>query len=39
MQSPGHEPYVDDYLKDLENVVELVASGKITARGPEATYT
>ena len=39
MQSPGHEPYVDDYLKDLEDVVELVASGKITARGPEATYT
>ena len=39
MQSPGHEPYVDDYLRDLEDVVELVASGGITARGPEATYT
>ncbi len=39
MQSPGHEPYVDAYLRDLEDVVELVASGKITARGPEATYT
>ena len=39
MQSPGHEPYVDAYLKDLEDVVELVASGAITARGPEATYT
>ena len=39
MQSPGHEPYVDAYLKDLEDVVELVASGALTARGPEATYT
>ena len=39
MQSPGHEPYVDAYLRDLEDVVELVASGTITARGPEATYT
>ena len=39
MQSPGHEPFVDPYLRDLEEVVELVASGKITARGPEATYT
>ena len=39
MQSPGHEPFVDDYLSDLEDVVELVASGKITARGPEANYT
>lgn len=39
MQSPGHEPYVDAYLKDLEDVVELVASGDIAARGPEATYT
>ena len=39
MQSPGHEPYVDSYLSDLEDVVELVARGKITARGPEATYT
>ena len=39
MQSPGHEPYVDAYLKDLEDVVELVASGEITARGAEATYT
>ena len=39
MQSPGHEPYVAAYLKDLEDVVELVAGGEITARGPEATYT
>ena len=39
IQSPGHEPYVDAYLRDLEDVVELVASGAITARGPEATYT
>ena len=39
MQSPGHEPYVDAYLRDLEDVVELVAGGRISARGPEATYT
>ena len=39
MQSPGHEPYVDAYLSHLEDVVELVASGEITALGPEATYT
>lgn len=39
MQSPGHEPYVAAYLDDLEDVVELVASGKITAKGPEANYT
>ena len=35
MQSPGHEPYVDAYLRDLEDVVELVVSGAMTARGPE----
>ena len=39
MQSPGHEPYVDEYLRDLADVVELVATGRMTARGPEATYT
>ena len=39
MQSPGHEPYVDAYLRDLEDVVELVASGGLTAHGPKATYT
>ena len=39
IQSPGHEPYVDAYLQDLDVVVELVASGGIAARGPEATYT
>ena len=39
MQSPGHEPYVDAYLRDLEDVVELVAGGGATAHGPEATYT
>ena len=36
MQSPGHEPFVGAYLTDLEDVVDLVAAGKITARGPEA---
>ena len=39
MQSPGHEPFVDAYLRDLEDVVELVAGGGIAARGPDATYT
>ena len=39
MQSPGHEPYVDEYLRDLADVVELVADGRLTARGPEAKYT
>ncbi len=39
MQSPGHEPFVDAYLSDLEQVVELVAAGKITARGTGANYT
>ena len=39
MQSPGHEPYVDAYLSDLEDAVELVASATITDRGPEANYT
>ena len=38
MQSPGHEPFVDAYLSDLEDVVELVALGEITARGAEANY-
>ncbi len=38
MQSPGHEPFVADYLNDLEEVVELVAQGEITARGPSANY-
>jgi glutamate/tyrosine decarboxylase-like PLP-dependent enzyme len=38
MQSPGHEPFVADYLNDLEEVVELVAQGKITPKGPSANY-
>ena len=39
MQSPGHEPYVDEYLRDLAEVVALVADGRITAQSVKATYT
>ena len=39
MESPGHEPYVDAYLRDLEDVVRLVFDGGTIAHGPEATYT
>ena len=39
MQSPGHEPYVDEYLQDLAEVVVRVADGRITAPVAEATYT
>ena len=39
MQSPGHEPYVDEYLRDLAAVVALVADGRMTARGAKASYT
>ena len=38
MQSPGHEPYVDAYLSDLEDVVELVASGKRTRQDARKLY-
>ena len=39
MQSPGHEPYVDRYLADLQEVAELVRSGELTAEGGQARYT
>jgi glutamate/tyrosine decarboxylase-like PLP-dependent enzyme len=39
MQSPGHEPYVDAYLADLREVVELVRSGELTSEGGQARYT
>ena len=39
VQSPGDEPFVDAYLSDLKDVVGLVASGEIIARGPKADYT
>jgi glutamate/tyrosine decarboxylase-like PLP-dependent enzyme len=39
MQSPGHEPYVDNYMADLREVVELVRSGELTAEGGRARYT
>lgn len=39
MQSAGHEPFVDAYLADLREVVELVRSGRLTSDGGRATYT
>ena len=39
MQSPGHEPYVDRYLKDLEEVAELVRRGELTSDEARARYT
>ena len=39
MQSPGHEPYVEAYLRDLEEVVERVRAGEIGSRGEQAAYT
>ena len=39
MQSLGHAPQVERYLQDLSEVVELVASGDITADGGRADYT
>ena len=38
MQSPGHEPYVDEYLQDLADVVAHVADGRISAPVTQATY-
>ncbi len=39
MQSAGHEPYVDAYMADLRDVVELVRSGRLTSDGGRAKYT
>ena len=39
MQSPGHEPYVDNYMADLREVAELVRSGELTTEGGRASYT
>jgi glutamate/tyrosine decarboxylase-like PLP-dependent enzyme len=39
MQSAGHEPFVDSYLADLREVVELVRSGRLISEGGQAAYT
>jgi len=39
MQSPGHEPYIDAYLKDLREVADLVRRGDITSKGGRAQYS
>ena len=39
MQSPGHAPFVDAYLRDLREVSELVRSGSVTDDGQRALYT
>ena len=38
MQSPGHAPYIDDYLRDLEHVSRLVKEGKISDKVETANY-
>ena len=39
MQSPGHEPYVDEYLRDLAEAAAQVAEGRISAPVAQATST
>ncbi len=39
MQSPGHAPYVDQYIADLREVTELVRQGTITTTEGRARYT
>lgn len=38
MLSPGHDQFVDEYLRDLREVVDLVLRGQITATSKEARY-
>ncbi|MCO5176725.1 MAG: aspartate aminotransferase family protein [Thermomicrobiales bacterium] len=38
MLSPGHAPFIDDYLADLREAVALVARGEGTSDGREAVY-
>jgi len=38
MLSPGHEPFLDGYLSDLREVVELVREGKIVRQREELKY-
>jgi glutamate/tyrosine decarboxylase-like PLP-dependent enzyme len=39
MQSPGHEPFVAAYVRDLRQIVAAVASGELKSRGRKANYT
>ena len=39
MQSPGHEPYVDAYVADLREVVEVVRSATLITTEGRARYT
>jgi sphinganine-1-phosphate aldolase len=39
MQSPGHEPFVAAYMRDLREIVAAVASGDLKSRGRKANYT
>jgi glutamate/tyrosine decarboxylase-like PLP-dependent enzyme len=39
MQSPGHEPYIDAYLRDLREVAELARRGEIVSKGGRAQYS
>jgi sphinganine-1-phosphate aldolase len=39
MQSPGHEPYVAAYVRDLREVVQAVERGELRSRGGQARYT
>lgn len=38
MLSPGHEPFVDGYLADLEDVVHQIDRGNVTGSAREAMY-
>tara|TARA_A100001037_G_C15154131_1_gene642518 strand:+ start:10585 stop:11877 length:1293 start_codon:yes stop_codon:yes gene_type:complete len=38
MQSPGHAPYIEDYLRDLEHVTKLVKESKISEKEESANY-
>jgi hypothetical protein len=39
MQSPGHEPYIAAYMRDLREVVRAVERGELRSRGRHAKYT
>lgn len=39
MQSPGHEPFVDAYVRDLREVAAAVARGELRSHGRQANYT
>lgn len=38
MLSPGHDKFIDGYLRDLSDVTNLVTRGEITAGSKEARY-